>query len=93
MIAAKEHPSDASLLNNTAWMAATCNRELEHAQDFAQRATELSPDNPVYLDTLAEVHFRRGDRKAAAALARRCTELDPSAQHYRDQLARFTESE
>ncbi len=93
LLAGKNHPHAASLLNNAAWMAATCNRRLDDAQSLAQRATELSPDNPVYLDTLAEAYFRRGDREKAAGLARRCAELDPKPEHYRQQLARFTEPE
>ncbi len=87
------HPNSAALLNNTAWMAATCDRQLDEALGLARRATELSPDNPVYLDTLAEVHFRRGDRAKAIELIRRCLELDPDRSHYQQQLARFEETE
>ncbi len=87
------HAGAAALWNNTAWMAATCGRRLDDALALAERATGLSPDNPVYLDTLAEVHFRLGDHVKAAALARRCVELDPDREHYRRQLARFEEPE
>lgn len=91
--AGKHHPNAPSLMNNTAWMAATCNRRLDEALDLARGATELSPDNPTYLDTLAEVHFRRGDRAEAVELIRRCMELDPDREHYQQQLARFEEAE
>ncbi len=91
--AVESYAGAAPLLNNAAWMAATCGRRLDDALTLAERATGLSPANPVYLDTLAELHFLRGNHAKAVDLARRCVELDPDRDHYRRQLARFEEPE
>ncbi len=84
-----DFPGAALYWNNGAWMAARCGRRLDEALAMAGRATELEPDKASYLDTLAEVHFRRGDRAEAVRLARRCIELAPEESHFREQLARF----
>lgn len=89
----KDFPKAATWLNNTAWLAARCNRKLDEALGCATRAAELAPDNAGYLDTLAEVHYRRGNRAEAVKLANRCIELAPEAEHYKEQLARFESGE
>jgi len=89
----KDFPKAATWLNNTAWLAARCDRNLDAALGYATRATELAPDKPGYLDTLAEVHYRRGNRDQAVKLAKRCLELAPEDVHYQEQLARFEKGE
>ena len=86
-------PKAALYPNNLAWMYAKCGRKLDKALQLAERAVELEPDNPTYLDTLAEVEFLRGHRDRAIELARRCMRLDPDHRHYRRQLQRFLESD
>ncbi|MBW3599609.1 MAG: hypothetical protein KY475_20345 [Planctomycetes bacterium] len=85
----EQFPNSAWRHNNLAWLAARCDREPDAALEHAQRAVELSPDKASYLDTLAEVHFRRGDAAEAARLARRCIELEPDNDFFREQLDRF----
>ena len=55
----------------------------------ARKAVELEPGNAGYLDTLAEVHFQRGDQAEAIRLMRRCLELTPDRDYYQRQLKRF----
>jgi tetratricopeptide (TPR) repeat protein len=74
-------------------MAARLGRKLDEALAHAQRATALAPDKAAYLDTLAEVHFRRGEPQKAVELARRCIELEPEREFYREQLERFEKGE
>jgi tetratricopeptide (TPR) repeat protein len=64
------NPYDAQTLNNLAWIyaqAADANlQDLPKALRYAQKAVELTKEkNAEFLDTLAEVHLRRGDRQAA----------------------------
>ena len=47
----------------------------------------------MYIDTLAEVHFRRGDRKKAIQLAEQCIKLEPDDEHFTKQLKRFREED
>ncbi|MCR9292411.1 MAG: hypothetical protein NXI32_06815 [bacterium] len=82
-------PNDAMALNNLAWMYTQCDRKLDDALQLAHRAVSLAPTSAIYLDTLAEVHFRSGRTQAAIATMQDCIRMDPREQHYRDNLARF----
>ncbi len=84
-------PNDATASNNLAWMYAQCDRQLDEALRLSEKAVSLSPRSAVYLDTLAEVHFRRGNREKAIELTRDCVRLDPRDPHYRENLVRFSD--
>jgi tetratricopeptide (TPR) repeat protein len=84
-----DFPQSATHHNNLAWMSARCDRELDNALKHALRAVQLDPDNCAYLDTLAEVHFRRGNVREAIRYARQCLEADPDNEHYQQQMDRF----
>jgi tetratricopeptide (TPR) repeat protein len=86
---AKEYPSSAFAHNSAAWIMANCRRELDEALKHAQKANSLEPKNAGYMDTLAEVNFRKGDRDKALALMKQCTEIDPRNAYFRKQLERF----
>jgi tetratricopeptide (TPR) repeat protein len=81
-------PDSALLNNNLAWLAARCGRRLDDALRHAERAVELEP-NAAHLDTLAEVHFRRGDRERAIEYSQRAVALEPRNQSLAGQLERF----
>ena len=86
----REFPGCADAHNQLAWLSARCRRRLEEAVTHSQKAVELAPLVPSYRDTLAEVHFQRGDTAKAVELMKQCLKL-PSANlaFYRQQLARF----
>jgi Flp pilus assembly protein TadD len=85
----KEHPRDAGAHNAFAWLAARCRRDLDRALEHAREAVRLTPESAGYLDTLAEVHFQRGEQAEALRLMRRCVELAPAREYYRRQLKRI----
>src|SRR5262249_6447737 len=85
----KDYPGSATHHNNLAWMCACCRRELDKGLEHAAQAVKLSPDNAGYLDTLAEVHFQRGDKDKAVELMKKCLALDGGRAYYRKQLQRF----
>jgi Flp pilus assembly protein TadD len=84
----KKYPKSATYLNDLAWMSACCSRRLDDALKASQTAVDLQPSDYQLLDTLAEVHFRRGDRQSAIDIETRATKLstDPYLQR---QLKRF----
>ena len=86
-------PSSATYLNNAAWLCARTQRKLEEALALAQKAVELAPDEAAYQDTLAEVHFQRGDREAAVAAAVKCLEIAPDNQLFAARLKHFQEDD
>jgi hypothetical protein len=49
----------------------------------------LAPTSTNYFDTLAEVHFQRGDKDKAVAAERRAIELASKKSYYRKQLKRM----
>ncbi|MBP90070.1 MAG: hypothetical protein CMJ64_25740 [Planctomycetaceae bacterium] len=85
-------PNSALHHNNLAWLAAKCQRRLDKALIHVERALELAPDSAQYIDTLAEVHFQRGDIDEAIEQAERCIELEPDTEFYQQQLKRFEEA-
>lgn len=85
----EDFPNCATLHNNLAWLCARNRRELDAANEHAQRALQLDPNNPAYIDTQGEVHFHRGRLEEAIACADRCLKIEPRSKHYQEQLARF----
>jgi tetratricopeptide (TPR) repeat protein len=87
----EKRPRDAMTLNNTAWLSALCNRNLDKAKEFSTRAVELRND-PTYMDTLAEVEFRLGNFERAMEISQKCRELEPRETQHRKQVRRFSKA-
>ena len=51
--------------NTIAWLGARNQMNLKGAEAHARLALKQEANSPAYLDTLAEIHFSKGDRKAA----------------------------
>ena len=85
----KQFPNSAFLHNNLAWLAARCGRRIDAALEHATIAVKLSPQSSSYLDTLAEVYFRQGDRESAIEYSRRAVQLTPDRDSLSKQLSRF----
>jgi tetratricopeptide (TPR) repeat protein len=86
---AADYPKSGFAHNSLAWLGAGCRRHLDAALEHARKAAELAPGQAGYLDTLAEVHFQRGDKGRAVELMRKCLALDGKNGYYRRQLERF----
>jgi tetratricopeptide (TPR) repeat protein len=84
-------PNDAVTLNNTAWLCALCGRNMDKAKEFADRAVAIRHD-PTYLDTLAEVEFRRGRAREALELSQQCREMEPRDDQHKKQIRRFSKA-
>ena len=87
-----DHPRCASHHNSLAWTLARCRRDLNKAIEHARRAAELAPDNCAILDTLAEVHFQRGEKDEAIRAIGKCIELEPGEERHKLALERFEKS-
>jgi tetratricopeptide (TPR) repeat protein len=85
----RDFPRSATFHNDLAWLSANLDRDLDKALAHSQRAVEIEPQSAGILDTLAEVHFRRGNRAEAVRLMKRCLDMDPDGEHYKRQLLRF----
>ncbi len=85
----QDHPESAFAHNAVAWLAAGCRRDLDQGLEHARKAVALEPERPGYRDTLAEVHFRRGEQAQAIAEMQRCLKMDRDNRYYQRQLSRF----
>jgi len=85
----KEYPKSGWSHNNTAWLQVRCKRDLDAALEHARKGVDLEPDNAGHLDTLAEVHFQRGDKAKAVELMKKCIEMQPKYVYFRKQLKRM----
>ena len=71
------------------WLCSQADKQLDIALKHAEQAIALSPRNAGHVDTLAEVHFRRGDAAKAVELEERAIAMDPENESLREQLKRF----
>jgi len=69
-------PSDANAANYLGYLWADREVRLDEALDLINRAVELDPENPAYLDSLGWVHYRLGSTEEAVFWLRRAIEFN-----------------
>lgn len=85
------YPQSDNTRNTAGWIASRANRRLDEAEAHQREALTLNPDQPAYLDTLAEIHFAKGDRKQAISDSKRAINFEPDDEILREQYFRFLE--
>lgn len=65
------YPENDNTRNSAAWLASRANRRLDEAEAHLAKALASHPRQAAYLDTMAEVHFARGDRRKAVEFSSR----------------------
>ncbi len=70
-------PDNAFVLNNLAWTYAEEAMHLQHAAELSLRAIKIDGENPVYLDTFAELLYLQKKYRRAFAVIRRAVALEP----------------
>lgn len=92
------HKTVGSALNHQAWHLITHNRGWEYADVLIKKALELIPNECDFLDTLAELQYRRGETQEAIATIKLALEQKNDRgrpmgrgkiQYLEKQLARF----
>ena len=68
----KDYGNSPDLRNSIAWTMVNCNRDLDDALKHAQKAVEQAPKTAGYIDTLAEIYFRKKDRAKALEYMKQC---------------------
>jgi len=71
----KDYWDDHSILNSYAWFWAELEENLDHALKAAKRSVSLAPDNHFDIETLAVVHWKRGNLKEAIKLEEKAIDL------------------
>lgn len=80
-------PDNAVAYNNLAWLMAQAKDP--KAVEFAQKARKLSPAEPAFLDTEAEIRAGNGQFSEAIALQAQAVEMAPNQPVFRFHLARY----
>lgn len=80
-------PDHPGALNNVAWLLYRSGKP--GAQAMAEKANQLQPGNPAFMDTLAAILAAGGQMDKAIALQEQAVALLPQAHHHRLNLARF----
>jgi tetratricopeptide (TPR) repeat protein len=75
--------------NSAAWLASRANRQLGEAEKYLEKAIENNPRQAAYLDTMAEVHFARGNRERAVEFSARGLKEEPEDLQLVRQHERF----
>jgi Flp pilus assembly protein TadD len=81
----KQQPQNALVLNNLAWAAYQLKDK--RAREYAEKASELKPDDPVILDTLGWLLVEAGQNDRGVELLQRAVTLAPEAAETRYHLA------
>jgi tetratricopeptide (TPR) repeat protein len=82
-------PLDDNVRNSAAWLAARSMMRLDDAENESNQALRLRPNQAAYLDTMAEIHFAKGNRKKAVEWSQKAISADPRATPLREQYYRF----
>jgi tetratricopeptide (TPR) repeat protein len=61
----KLYPDCDNTCNTAAWLASRALQNLDQARNYEQHALTLNPEQPAYMDTMAEIEFARGNREKA----------------------------
>ena len=85
----QQFPKSGLYNNNLAWINTTNKKHLEEALTLAEKVVQNEPDNPTYLDTLADVCFNLGQVDRAIEIMEKCLRLNPRSEHYNIQIKRF----
>jgi tetratricopeptide (TPR) repeat protein len=83
----KLQPENANAANNIAWLL---NRSKDpKALEYAERAAKLAPDNPDYMDTLAQVLATAGRFDKAIDIQKKAVDRAPDHAMHRFHLAQY----
>jgi putative PEP-CTERM system TPR-repeat lipoprotein len=81
----KQKPSNIIALNNLAWMLRL--EDPQKALEYSRKASNLAPDQPALLDTLAVIQSLTGDHKSARSNMQRALAANPD-----DKTMRYHEA-
>jgi tetratricopeptide (TPR) repeat protein len=79
-------PNSPAALNNLAWLYAQKGEYLSRALRYAQQANELVKNYPSFMDTLAEVHYRMGEKDKAKEILKKALSLDPKSEYLQKRV-------
>jgi tetratricopeptide (TPR) repeat protein len=81
---------NARAMNNLAWTYAQLAINLEEALVLSKHSLEIEPDNPGYLDTIAEIYYLKKEYYRALTYIRKAVDLEPpNIEYYRRKMEKI----
>lgn len=81
---------NTSAMNNLAWTYAQMGINLDEALDLSKNSLEIEPENPNYLDTVAEIYYLKKEYYRALTYIRKAVDLDPpNPEYYRRKMEKI----
>jgi tetratricopeptide (TPR) repeat protein len=84
-----QEPNNASAGNQYAWLVGNTEGDLDQALRCSEKAVASNANDGGLIDTLARVHFARGDLEGAVKLQTKAAELEPHSGLIQRQLELF----
>ena len=81
-----KNPKNADALNYLGYMLAEGGASLDEAVTFIQRALDVEPENPSFLDSLGWAYFRQGKLELADRPLTAAAEKEPKNSVIQDHL-------
>jgi uncharacterized Ntn-hydrolase superfamily protein len=91
VMAEKTDDIPAAYLNAVAWTLVENKRELARALALAEKTVALESENPAFLDTLATIHYLKGNHDQAVTIQQKAVKLAPEDSYYSDKLNEWKE--
>ena len=85
----ERYPVSSTHCNNYAWVLACGKRYPDAAVRHAKTAVDRRPNNPGFIDTLAESYYARGDFDNAIAVINRAAAIEPGKAYYVKQRLKY----
>ncbi len=85
----EKYPKSHNSRNTAVWFASRAGLKLAEAEKYQMEALKIAPEQAAYLDTMAELKFAQGDRKAALEWSTRSVCFAPFDDMIRFQHERF----
>jgi hypothetical protein len=82
-------PDGENARNSAAWLASRATRRLDEAEKLLAAVLKTNPHQGAYLDTMAEVHFARGNRAKAVDYSEKGLKEEPEDLQLLRQHQRF----
>lgn len=86
---ALKYPASHNTRNTAAWFSSRARLKLAEAEKMLGEVIKRTPEQAAYLDTMAELKFAQGDRKAAIEWSQRSVSFAPFDDMIRLQHERF----
>jgi tetratricopeptide (TPR) repeat protein len=84
-----QSPDDVGRYNSAAWFCFKNNFDLDRAAGLARTGLKKDPKASYLWDTLAEIEYARGDKKAARKAIKSAMKAAPGDPYYKKQLKKF----